>query len=165
MRLLNLFLGSFSIVLRMELFRSPKKISHRFSMRLIQSTTKKMKWRYRPVPRIPSSPSLSPYIYWPIVGHGSSYEGKQIQSEKIQAYKGHWKNGRIRMCSGSYTSACLATDNPIFRKAYIALSSMSQWGSSDNIFNLQEFYNAIVALFETAPEHPWVVDTLEWWNE
>jgi hypothetical protein len=42
---------------------------------------------------------------------------------------------------------------------------MSQWGSSDNLFNLQEFYNAIVAMFETEPQHPWVVDTLEWWNE
>jgi hypothetical protein len=42
---------------------------------------------------------------------------------------------------------------------------MSQWGSSDNIFNLQEFYHTIVAMFETDPQHPWVVDTLEWWNE
>jgi hypothetical protein len=42
---------------------------------------------------------------------------------------------------------------------------MSQWGSFDNIFNLQEFYNTIVAMFETDPQDPWVKATLEWWNE
>ena len=50
-------------------------------------------------------------------------------------------------------------------KTYIALSSMSQWASYDNVFNLEEFYNSIVMTFETDPKDPWVVDTLEWWNE
>ena len=43
---------------------------------------------------------------------------------------------------------------------------MSQWSSSDDKnFNLQEFYNTIVVMFEKDPQHPWVVETLEWWNE
>jgi hypothetical protein len=42
---------------------------------------------------------------------------------------------------------------------------MSQWGSSDNLFNLQLFYDAIVEMFERDPNDSWVVDTLEWWNE
>ena len=50
-------------------------------------------------------------------------------------------------------------------QAYVALSSMSQWGSSDNLFNLQLFYDAIVEMFERDPQDPWVVDTLEWWKE
>ena len=53
----------------------------------------------------------------------------------------------------------------IYHQAYIALSSMAQWGSSDNLFNVQLFYDAIVEMFERDPNDPWVVDTLEWWNE
>ena len=53
----------------------------------------------------------------------------------------------------------------IYHQAYIALSSMSQWGSSDNLFNLQLFYDAIVEMFKRDPDDPWVLDTLEWWNE
>jgi hypothetical protein len=53
----------------------------------------------------------------------------------------------------------------IYHQAYIALSSMSQWGSSDNLFNLQLFYDAIVEMFERDPSDSWVVDTLEWWKE
>jgi hypothetical protein len=50
-------------------------------------------------------------------------------------------------------------------QAYIALSSMSQWGLSDNLFNLEQFYDNIVVMFEKDPEHPWVIKTLDWWNE
>lgn len=50
-------------------------------------------------------------------------------------------------------------------QAYIALSLMSQWGSSDNLFNLEQFYDNIVVMFEKDPEHPWVIKTLDWWNE
>ena len=42
---------------------------------------------------------------------------------------------------------------------------MSQWGSSNNLFNIQLFYDAIVEMFERDPKDSWVVDTLEWWNE
>ena len=52
-----------------------------------------------------------------------------------------------------------------YHQAYITLSSMSQWGSSDNLFNIQLFYDAIVEMFERDPKDSWVVDTLEWWNE
>jgi len=50
-------------------------------------------------------------------------------------------------------------------QAYIALSSMSQWGSYDDLFNLQDFYTTIVMMFEQDPNDPWVIETLEWWNE
>jgi hypothetical protein len=52
-----------------------------------------------------------------------------------------------------------------YHQAYVALSSMSQWGSSDNLFNLQLFYDAVVEMFERNPKDPWVVDTLEWWKQ
>jgi hypothetical protein len=42
---------------------------------------------------------------------------------------------------------------------------MSQWASCDNIFNLQLFYDSIVTTFEKNPQDPWVIETLEWWNE
>jgi hypothetical protein len=42
---------------------------------------------------------------------------------------------------------------------------MSQWASCDNLFNLQLFYDNIVATFEKNPQDPWVVESLEWWNE
>jgi len=50
-------------------------------------------------------------------------------------------------------------------QAYIALSSMSQWGTCHDLVNLCDFYNTIVATFERNPDDPWVVETLEWWNE
>jgi len=37
--------------------------------------------------------------------------------------------------------------------------------SSDNLFNLQLFYDAIVEMFKRDPQDPWVVDTLKWWKE
>ena len=52
-----------------------------------------------------------------------------------------------------------------YHQAYVALSSMSQWGSSDNLFNIQLFYDTIVEMFERDPKDSWVVDTLKWWNE
>jgi hypothetical protein len=52
-----------------------------------------------------------------------------------------------------------------YYQAYVALSSMSLWGSSDNLFNLQLFYDVIVEMFERDPQDPWVVDTLEWWKK
>ena len=52
-----------------------------------------------------------------------------------------------------------------YHQAYIALSSMSQWGSCDNLFNLRMFYDAIVEMFERDPKDPWIVDTLAWWKE
>ena len=42
---------------------------------------------------------------------------------------------------------------------------MSQWKSYDNLFSLQRFYDSIIALFEVDPQDPWVIDTLEWWDE
>jgi hypothetical protein len=42
---------------------------------------------------------------------------------------------------------------------------MPQWDSSDNLFNLQLFYDTIVEMFKRNPKDSWVVDTLEWWNE
>jgi hypothetical protein len=41
---------------------------------------------------------------------------------------------------------------------------MSQWASFDKVFNLEEFYDTIVMMFEKDVEDP-VIETLEWWNE
>jgi hypothetical protein len=42
---------------------------------------------------------------------------------------------------------------------------MSQWGSYDGLFDLEMLYSTIVTMFESDPDDPWVVETLEWWNE
>jgi hypothetical protein len=42
---------------------------------------------------------------------------------------------------------------------------MDQWNSTHDLFDLHDFYNTIVATFEMNPDDPWVVETLEWWNE
>jgi len=42
---------------------------------------------------------------------------------------------------------------------------MSQWASFDKVFNLEELYDTIVMMFEKGVEDPWVIDTLDWWNE
>ena len=51
------------------------------------------------------------------------------------------------------------------RHIHIAITSMGQWSTSDNLFNLQEFYETVVDMFEKEPQHPWVINTLKWWNE
>jgi hypothetical protein len=53
----------------------------------------------------------------------------------------------------------------LLRQVYIALSSMSQWGSYDGVFDLKAFYSTIVTMFESDPDDLWVIETLEWWNE
>jgi hypothetical protein len=51
------------------------------------------------------------------------------------------------------------------RKTYIALSTMKRWGSSNDLFYLDEFYDGIVTMFEQNAESLWVEETLKWWNE
>jgi hypothetical protein len=35
----------------------------------------------------------------------------------------------------------------------------------DENFDNRNFFNNIVRIFETDPDHPWVTETLDWWNE
>lgn len=42
---------------------------------------------------------------------------------------------------------------------------MTQWNLSNDLFDLHDFYNTIVATFERDPDDPWVAESLEWWNE
>lgn len=48
-------------------------------------------------------------------------------------------------------------------QARFALSSCEEWGVEDGQFILQDFYHAILELFEDE-EDKWVVETLAWWN-
>jgi hypothetical protein len=52
----------------------------------------------------------------------------------------------------------------IILETYIALSNMKRWKSSDGIFYLDDFYDAIVSIFEDNAESSWAKETLEWWN-
>lgn len=49
-------------------------------------------------------------------------------------------------------------------KVRIALKG-SGWVMDDGAFEYEVFYQNIVQMFEGDPKDPWVVDTLEWWNE
>jgi hypothetical protein len=53
----------------------------------------------------------------------------------------------------------------LFEKAYIALSNMKRWGSSDGLFYLDEFYDSVVSIFEDNAGSSWAEETLEWWNQ
>lgn len=44
------------------------------------------------------------------------------------------------------------------------ISSMESWRDSYGDFNLRDFYNNIVRLFEDRTS-PWVIETLQWWNK
>jgi hypothetical protein len=44
------------------------------------------------------------------------------------------------------------------------LNNLNSWSTVDGHFDLHTFYDNIVALFETNPRSPWVVETLNWWN-
>jgi hypothetical protein len=35
----------------------------------------------------------------------------------------------------------------------------------DEKFDNRTFFNNIVRIFETDPDDPWVIETLDWWNE
>jgi hypothetical protein len=45
------------------------------------------------------------------------------------------------------------------------LCSVETWNRKDGNFDLLSFYENIVALFEKKPDHPWVIDTLTWWDK
>lgn len=49
-------------------------------------------------------------------------------------------------------------------QARFALSSCEEWGAEDGQFILQDFYHAIIELFEDE-EDEWVEQTLGWWNK
>jgi hypothetical protein len=44
------------------------------------------------------------------------------------------------------------------------LSSCEEWGAEDGQFILEDFFHAVLELFEDE-EDEWVVGTLDWWNE
>jgi hypothetical protein len=48
-------------------------------------------------------------------------------------------------------------------KAYFSLSAIEHWSSSpqEGYFNLVDFFNRCVNLFESDPTDPWVVETLD----
>ncbi|KAJ3501316.1 hypothetical protein NLJ89_g9389 [Agrocybe chaxingu] len=50
-------------------------------------------------------------------------------------------------------------------EAYIALSSMKQWGELDDNFRLDYFYSNLVAILTNCKELPWYTDTIEWYTE
>ncbi|KAG6835577.1 hypothetical protein H0H93_016837 [Arthromyces matolae] len=52
-----------------------------------------------------------------------------------------------------------------YAAARFALSSCEEWCIEDGNFNLWRFFENIVAIFEDDPDDPWVVDTLEWWDQ
>ena len=41
---------------------------------------------------------------------------------------------------------------------------MKRWGSSNDLFYLDEFYDGIVVMFEQNAESSWVEETIKWWN-
>jgi hypothetical protein len=51
-----------------------------------------------------------------------------------------------------------------FIQARFALSSTTSWGTDDRLFVFNEFYYAVLELFEY-PDDPWVKDTLQFWNQ
>ena len=51
------------------------------------------------------------------------------------------------------------------QKAYVALSGMKQWNTSDNLFYLDEFYDNIVSMIEDNGESSWAEELLNWWHE
>lgn len=50
-------------------------------------------------------------------------------------------------------------------QARVMLGSTEQWSITDGDFNLESLYNMIVRLFEHNPTHPWVLETLAFWNQ
>jgi len=43
---------------------------------------------------------------------------------------------------------------------------MEQWGTTDGDFDVIEFYNGIIELFDDAGEDSaWYKETLAWWNQ
>lgn len=45
------------------------------------------------------------------------------------------------------------------------LCSAEQWAQFDADSDIKTFYDRIVDLFESRPEHPWVKETLEWFEK
>lgn len=51
-----------------------------------------------------------------------------------------------------------------FIQARFALSSTTSWGTDNGLFLFNDFYYAVLELFEY-PGDPWVKDTLQFWNQ
>jgi hypothetical protein len=43
--------------------------------------------------------------------------------------------------------------------------STSDWDTLDGLFNYEDMFEAIFALFKTNPQDPWAVETLAWYQE
>ena len=44
------------------------------------------------------------------------------------------------------------------------LNAQQAWDVFDDEFNAEDFFLCIVGLFESNPENPWCISTLQWWN-
>jgi hypothetical protein len=57
----------------------------------------------------------------------------------------------------------LLMDNPLHQTRWF-LCVQDDWRLDDGLFDKEDFFNAIVQLFESDPSDQWCQDTLAWWN-
>ena len=103
-------------------------------------------------------------IFWFRSGEEREARNTPTSQGKIQ-YQGHHPthdsihSNTSKYCRNLYLSNC----NDDFQ-ARFALSSTTSWGADDGLFLFNEFYYAVLELFEH-PGDPWVKDTLQFWNQ
>ncbi|KAJ7119212.1 hypothetical protein C8R43DRAFT_1137099 [Mycena crocata] len=72
-----------------------------------------------------------------------------------------------KICNARAHSQFVATGRMI---GYVCVQartmiSTSDWGTKDGKYNYERLFESVVALFETNPTSPWVVETLEWYQK
>jgi hypothetical protein len=53
----------------------------------------------------------------------------------------------------------------LFTQAQFMLCPIEHWTQYDGNYNHEALFNNIVKLFESALDHPWVVEMLAWWDK
>lgn len=57
-----------------------------------------------------------------------------------------------------------AVSNSYFKQTYLSLSSAKKWNTFIDNFNLDDFYENMVEIFEQNANTLFIKETLEWWN-
>jgi hypothetical protein len=81
----------------------------------------------------------------------TKFTGRHIAYAAVQVF---------RLLSLIYCLLTPLADN----KAIFLLGTSETWSADDEGFNLSEFFNLVVELFEEYPSSEWVVSTLAWFD-
>ena len=98
---------------------------------------------------------VATHLYWPKVGTQSISPSTKVKRQRMGVGRSHTGDGGIHVCTGILSF--LSHIQLIFdeQQLYVSLSSMKEWDSIHNHFDLTVFYDHIVRIMRDNCDDEW----------